>query len=404
MSTENLPAAKTPLSPLLDCNAISLSVNTNRPCVLNIKDVQFTTSGLAAIGLALEHAGIKTGDEVLLPAYHCEAMIAPVKWRGAKTAFYEINRDTSIQLDDIEQRISQNTKAIIVTHYFGFEQDLKAIKNLCENRSITLIEDCAHAFFGLSSNQPIGTTGDYAIASCMKFLPIYEGGLIASSKHDLSKLALSPPNMLFQIKSALNNLEVALSYQRLGLAGKLINFGLKLKNRLWTYLKSRRTEQPKPLGPSSSEGGYDIDEEWIHKSMSIFSKLITRFTPLDSIAEKRRANYQALDKSLSTLPGCRPLFATLSEHTVPWVYPLYVENPKKYFTLLKTNGVPLWRFGEFLDPAVDAETYPLSVEYSQHILQFPCHQSLTPQELNWLITTITEIFTNKNNDLETSSH
>jgi hypothetical protein len=55
------------------------------------------------------------------------------------------------------------------------------------------------------------------------------------------------------------------------------------------------------------------------------------------------------------------------------------------FLVLKNEGVPIIRFGEFLWPGVDALVCPVSVEFSQRAMQFPCHQDLFPEELDWMI-------------------
>lgn len=396
MSITNFPAPTIPASALLDFVSDNSIDNAGFPSILGVKNARFTTSGRASIALALEHANITTDDEVLIPAYHCEAMVAPARWRGASAIFYRINPDTSIQLDDIAAKITPKTRAIIVTHYFGFEQQLHAVRELCTKHGIILIEDCAHALFGLSSAQAIGTTGDYAVASCMKFLPIYEGGLICSTTRDISDISLSSPSLLFQIKSAINCLEIAVFYNRLGFFGCLINTLFILKDKLWAFLKSLKQEHRNGgLGPSSSEGGFGLDEAWIHKTMSGFSSWIVRNVDLGYVAEQRRKNYQTIYATLTTLPGCHPLFPTLPDHTVPWVFPLYVDHPEKYFLALKMQGVPVWRFGEFLDSGVTKDVCPVSVEYSQHIFQFPCHQSLTPGEIDWMLKKIKEIFSDK---------
>ena len=396
MHITDFPVPTIPPSALLDFNSLKKHpVNSTIPSILNIQNARLTTSGRASIALALEHANVTAGDEVLIPAYHCQAMVDPAKWRGAKVIFYRINRDTSILLDDIEAKITQKTRAIIITHYFGFEQDLQNIRSLCTKHKIVLIEDCAHALFGLSSGQAIGTTGDYAIASCLKFLPIYEGGLICSTTRDISNIQLTSPSLLFQIKSAINNLEPSVFYNRLGLMGQIIDTSFKIKDKLWNYLKNRHPNRHSSLGPSSSEGGFGLDEAWIHKTISLFSKKIIQNTSLAYIAEQRRQNYQTFNASLATLPNCHALFSTLSEHTVPWVYPLYVDHPEKYFHTLKMQGVPIWRFGEFLDPTVTENICPISVEYSRHIFQFPCHQSLTSSEIDWMLKKITQILSEK---------
>lgn len=387
MSVSEFPIPTIPASALLDYVSSKPTNILNFPSILDVKNARFTTSGRASIALALEHANITVGDEVLIPAYHCEAMVAPAKWRGATAVFYRINRDTSIQLDDIVKKITPKTRGIIVTHYFGFEQQLQVIRDICDQHGIILIEDCAHAMFGLSSGKTIGTTGDYAVASCMKFLPIYEGGLICSTTKDLSNFRLSRPSLAYQLKSAINCLEVSVSYGRWKVLGQFFNTIFRLKDSFWTYIKSKRAI-PNNLGPSSSEGAFNLDEDWIHKTMSWFSQWIVRNAHLDYIAEQRRQNYQILNESLADLPNCHRLMPKLSEHTVPWVFPLYVDQPEKYFHALRRQGIPVLRFGEFLDSSVNEQVCPVSVEYSKHVFQFPCHQSLTPAEIDWMLKKI----------------
>jgi perosamine synthetase len=394
MSTLKFPTPKIPPSALLESLSNSTQKLSGIPSILDIQNRIFTTSGRASIALALKHAGITKEDEVLVPAYHCEAMVAPAKWRQAKVVFYRINPDTSAQFEDISAKITSKTRAIIVTHYFGFEQPLQNIKALCEKHNMILIEDCAHAMFGISSGKNIGTTGDYAIGSCMKFLPIYEGGMLCSAKRNLNDITLSSPSLKFQLKSVINTLEDSVNYKRLGGFGKTAKLFLKAKDELWNHLKIAHIGYDgNSLGPSSSEGGFGLDEAWIYKKISWFSRKIIEQSALGNVTKQRRNNYLTMFSTLTNLPNCRVLFATFPEHTVPWVFPVYVEQPEKYFLPLKMQGVPVWRFGEFLDKAVTKETCSVSVEYSKHIFQFPCHQSLTTDEIDWMLKKITAIFT-----------
>ena len=91
---------------------------------------------------------IGKNDKVLLPAYHCIAMVEPVVWSNATPVFYKINADTSVDLDDIRTRLDSSTKLLLITHYFGFPQDLSKLRIFCDEHHILMLEDCAHAFFG----------------------------------------------------------------------------------------------------------------------------------------------------------------------------------------------------------------------------------------------------------------
>jgi hypothetical protein len=218
--------------------------------------------------------------------------------------------------------------------------------------------------------------------------------VLCSKNKKLDNIKLTSPGIAFQLKSLINTIENALDYKRLGTPGKLIKQLFDLKTQIWNTLKKRtKNQQPPQLGPSSSEGGFGLDSDWVHKSCSLTTKLIIKFSNLEQSAQLRRQNYQKLHQALAQLPNSRPLFSHLPNNTVPFVYPLYVENPQKYFKPLKMLGVPIWRFGEFLAPEVTQETCPISIDYSAHLFQFPCHQSLKPEELDWMIEQITQTLT-----------
>lgn len=381
--TGAFPPPAIPLSPVISNLSLKTKPRSSVPSLLDIPHRLYVTSGRAAISLALEHAGVSSEDEVLVPAFHCESMISPVHWRKATPVFYQVHSDTTIDLGDIQKRYTNRCKAIIATHYFGFMQNFQPLRQWCDQKGIIFIEDCAHAFFGQIGTVGAGQSGDYAIASSMKFFPIYDGGILASNRHKLDDIPLKRPSWTVDIKASLNTLERSISYQRLGVMGWLLGKGMTAKNLLWRYLKS--TTQIETKGPSSSEGAYGLDEQWIHIATTRTSNSLLKHSDNDRIARYRRRNYQILDAALGKLPGVRPLFPYLPEHCVPLVYPLYIEHPEQHFRTLKELGVPIWRFGEFLDSSVTQEEFPHSKELSKHVFQFPCHQELLNRELDWMI-------------------
>jgi dTDP-4-amino-4,6-dideoxygalactose transaminase len=142
--------------------------------VLDAGNVRFVTSGRIAIGLALREMDLKSGDSVLVPAWHSPSMIPPVLWRGARPVFYRLRPDTSVDLADVVGKLDSSTRVLMVTHYFGFPQpEMSTIRAFCDARGIKLLEDCAHCLIGEHQGRPVGAWGDYAVASSMKFLPIY---------------------------------------------------------------------------------------------------------------------------------------------------------------------------------------------------------------------------------------
>jgi len=388
----NFPRARIPTAPVLSLESFSGDKDQRVPSVLDAGGVEYVTSGRVAIALALQQMKIGKNDKVLLPAYHCIAMVEPLIQAKATPVFYKINSDTSVDLDDIQARLDGSTKLLIVVHYFGFPQNLSKLRIFCDEHNMLLLEDCAHSFFGEYDGRPLGSFGDYAIASTIKFFPASEGGCLVSSRHSISSLHLESAGVAFEIKATLNTLERGFEYGRMGFLQKLIYLPMLLKNFIWGLVKKRVSSEKIDFGPGASDDGFVIEKRWRNKESSFFSKYLTKRVSQTRIATCRRKNYLTLLEALTGLPGCHPLFAKLPDGVIPYVFPLIVDEPEKIFKPLKNIGVPIIRFGEFLWHSIDANIYPVSTSLSKQVFQFPCHQELMPEELDWMIREIKGVF------------
>jgi len=371
-----------PIAPVLSAASLRRARGPGLPSVLEAGAARCVTSGRVAIALALRAMDVRAGDRVLVPAWHSPSMIPPVLWRGAVPLFYRVGPDGAADLADIAAKAPQ-ARVLMATHYFGFPQDLARLRSLCDTHGLQLLEDCAHAFIGSHAGRPLGSFGDYAIASTMKFLPAYEGGLLVSARHDLESVALRPAGAAFEAKIALNSLERGFDYGRLGLLRTLLRPALALKDAL----RKPRAQgaAPTALAPSSSDSSFALDPAWIDKRSSLFARMLLRLSSTTRIANLRRAHYLRLDAALRGLPGIRPLYPALPDGVCPWAYPLLVEDADGLAARLGAAGVPVVRFGRPLWQGVDAATCANALHLSGHVLALPCHQELRPRELDWLI-------------------
>jgi dTDP-4-amino-4,6-dideoxygalactose transaminase len=366
--------------------------------VLDAGQVRLVTSGRVAIALALREMGVGAGDAVLVPAYHSPSMIPPVLHLGASPVFYRLRADTSVDLDDVAAKLTPGVKVLMVTHYFGFIQDLSLLRAFCDARGLLLLEDCAHAFFGEHGGLPVGAWGDYAAASSMKFFPAYEGGALVSARHSLDGVALRPAGAGFEAKAALATLEKGFDYGRLPLLRALLAPPLWLKNAAWSRLKARRkaaavakgvpADTAPPLAPSSSDSGFEFDPGWLDKRSSWLSRLLVTRVPGARIVAERRRRYLKLEAALRGLPRARPLFAALPDTVCPWMFPMLADDPEALFDEVRAAGVPVTRFARPLWPGVDESVCATSSMLSRHVLAFPCHQELREDELDWMIATL----------------
>lgn len=383
--------AAIPPVPVLSLAAFAGKRGAAPPSLLDGAEVRLVTSGRVAIGLALRALDVGSGDCVLVPAYHSPSMIPPVHWCGARVVFYRVHPDTTIDLDDVAAKLGAQgkVKAIMATHFFGMPQDLAPLRALCDQYGVGLIEDCAHCFFGERDGIAVGSSGDYAIGSSMKFFPIYEGGCLVSRRHALAT-ALTSAGAGFEAKAALNALEASFAYGRLTGLRAALALPLGAKNLVWNALKARTRKAGTPadaapsLAPSSSNSSFDFDPRWADKRSSRFSRLVVRFASRARIVARRRRHYLALQQALAGLPGWRPLFAALPDGACPWVFPLLAERPQPLFEALQAAGVPMVRFGATLWPGVDDSICANSIELGRRLIAFPCHQELSDAELAWM--------------------
>jgi dTDP-4-amino-4,6-dideoxygalactose transaminase len=366
------------------------------PSLLDGAAVRLVTSGRVAIGLALRALGVGASDCVLVPAYHSPSMIPPVHWCGAQVVFYRVHPDTSADLEDIAAKLEDGhrVKAIMATHFFGIPQDLAPLRALCDRHDVGLIEDCAHCFFGERDGVAVGSTGDYAIGSSMKFFPIYEGGCLVSRRRPLD-VQLRGAGPGFEAKAALNALETAFAHGRMALLRVALALPLRAKSLVWNALKSRarkpdaaQGDAAPALAPSSSDSSFAFDPRWADKRSSWFSRLMLRHASRARIISRRRRHYLALQQALAGLPGCRPLFPALPDGACPWIFPLLAERPEALFEALQAARVPMVRFGATLWPGVDASVCANSAALGRDLIGLPCHQELDDAELAWLGATV----------------
>ena len=137
------------------------------------------SSGTHGIHLALRLLDIKPGDEVITTPFTCTATNWPILMQGAEIVWADIKEDDlNIDPEDIERKITDKTKAIVIVHWAGYPCDLAEIYDF----GIPVIEDAAHAFGATYGNSIIGdcTYSDYTMFSfqAVKHLTTIDGGAL----------------------------------------------------------------------------------------------------------------------------------------------------------------------------------------------------------------------------------
>src|SRR5690625_648782 len=140
-----------------------------------------THSGTGALEMMAIGMDIKEGDEIIMPSYTFVSTANAFVSYGAKPVFVDISpQDLNIDLDLIENAITEKTKAIVAVHYAGHSTDLKKLKQICEQYELILIEDAAMAFGGKWENNYLGSIGDMGMISfdVTKQISAIQGGLL----------------------------------------------------------------------------------------------------------------------------------------------------------------------------------------------------------------------------------
>jgi len=150
------------------------------------------SSGTAALHLALLAAEIGPGDEVIVPAFTFVASAAAVRYTGAEAVLCDVRdaRDFNIDAHDAARRITPRTRAIVAVHMGGYPADVQALRTLCDERELLLIEDCAQAIGARvdAHARQAGTVGDLGSFSFFskKQLCVGEGGMVACGEERLA--------------------------------------------------------------------------------------------------------------------------------------------------------------------------------------------------------------------------
>ncbi len=146
-------------------------------------------SGRLGMHLILEAIDAPPGSEAIVPAFNLFAVIERFCQLGITPRFCDIRSDDlNIDVDDVERRITPNTKFLLATHMFGHPADMARLTQLAERRGLILLEDCAHALGSKVDGQMAGTFGRASIFSfsVLKLVTTFGGGMIATDDDRLA--------------------------------------------------------------------------------------------------------------------------------------------------------------------------------------------------------------------------
>lgn len=154
-------------------------------------------NGTVSLEIALLASGVKPGDEVIVPPITFVASATAVLRVGAAPVFVDIDPQTlNVNPDLVEQSLTDRTRAVIGVHFAGHPIDLDRLVELCRQRDLRLIEDCAHAHGAQWRDQRVGSFGSFGSFSfqASKNMTAGEGGMLITNDADLAERARSISN------------------------------------------------------------------------------------------------------------------------------------------------------------------------------------------------------------------
>ena len=156
---------------------------------LKIRHVVSVNSGTSALYAALFAAGIKQGDEVLLPSFTFVATANAVVAAGGKPMFVDIKKDDyTMDVSDLKTKINKKSRIVIPVHLYGHPSDIDEIRELAGKHSLDVIEDACQSLGSSYKKKQTGTFGTMGCFSmyASKVLTAGEGGAIATDSDELA--------------------------------------------------------------------------------------------------------------------------------------------------------------------------------------------------------------------------
>jgi dTDP-4-amino-4,6-dideoxygalactose transaminase len=335
-----------------------------------------------AIHKALSLLNLRFGDEILVPAYHCGSEVDVMLKAGADVRLFRVSSAAQIDIDDLQKRITDRTKAIYVIHYFGFPQPLAAIAELCRSRGLHLIEDCALSLLTEVEGRRIGSLGDVAVYNLPKTIPVPDGGALVINNPELKgqDWARRGPGISNTIRDLFPLLKQTVLH---GLPHAVARF-------LFAALRpppepERATSLSRPEMPDS----YYFSRVMGDRKLSRVSAWLMRSMDLAEIRARRRLNYSLLLKQILPIPGHEPLFKDLPAGVCPLSLPIVTQNARELADELRVQSIPAvaWWSG-YHSSFPNCGGFEEARFLKDHVVALPIHHQLDAEAVDFIAAKI----------------
>jgi len=173
------------------------------------------SNGLAALHLACAALGLKKGDEVIVPTFTMAASVNAIIFTGATPVLVDCDKETyCMNLEEVKNKITSKTRAIMPVHIYGHPCDMDAITSLAKKHNLYVIEDAAEAHGAEYNGKKCGSMSDIGCFSfyANKILTTGEGGMCVTNNKELAEKMKKLRNHAFDVPRFIHN-EVGFNYR-----------------------------------------------------------------------------------------------------------------------------------------------------------------------------------------------
>jgi len=215
---------------------------------IGVKHGVAVCNGTAALEAALYGIGIDKGDEVIMPSFTIISCAIAVLRLGAKPVLVDIEPETwTMDVSQIESRITSKTKAIMPVHIYGHPVDMDPVFELAEKYDLKIVEDAAEAhgaqyFSKVKGNKWLkcGSMGDVAAFSfyANKIITTGEGGMVVTDDQEIAQRVESYRNLCFRPEKRFYHTELGYNFRMTNLQAAI---GVAQLERVEEFISIKRT-------------------------------------------------------------------------------------------------------------------------------------------------------------------
>lgn len=310
-----------------------------------------TSNGTAALSVALQAAGVTSGDKVITTSFSFIATANAIVHAGGIPIFVDIDPETyNISPTAIKEALREHpdARALLIVHLYGHACDMQAIMNLVRSKGLILVEDCAQAHGATYAGQPVGSFGHAAAFSfyATKNMTTGEGGMVTTSLAAVAERAR-----------------------------KLINHG-----RVEQYLHD--------------EIGYNYRMTDLAAAIGL-----VQLRRLPEFNRKRQANAAYLSSRLAGVPYLRTPRTVPPAAHVYHQYTIRAENRDGLQEWLQKRGIrcavvyptPLPIQPVYKD-LLGSARFPVAEQAAAGVLSIPVHPALSVSDLDYVVEAIQEFY------------